>query len=51
MNNGKKPSKREKVRIASYKLNPENWLFFKKTDGQLHLVHRNTFVTRVIPNL
>ena len=45
-----KPSKREKS-VLRRMLNPENWLIFKKTDGQLHLLHRNTFATRVIPNL
>ncbi|MGQ0454356.1 DUF6906 family protein, partial [Bacillus sp. SS-TM] len=25
MKNGKRPTKREKIHINSYKLNPENW--------------------------
>ncbi|MFI8707111.1 DUF6906 family protein [Bacillus sp. NPDC077411] len=50
MKNGKKPTKREKIHIKSYNLNPDNWLIYKKVDGELHLVHRNTFVKRVIPN-
>ncbi|WP_170953373.1 DUF6906 family protein [Bacillus cereus] len=50
MKHGKKPTKKEKMKIKSYNLNPENWLIFKKVDGALHLIHRNTFATRVIPN-
>ncbi|WP_176524630.1 DUF6906 family protein [Bacillus pseudomycoides] len=50
MKNGKKPTKKEKLHIKSYNLNPENWLIFKKVDGQLHLLHRNTFAKRIIPN-
>ncbi|MDC2863827.1 DUF6906 family protein [Bacillus sp. BP-3] len=50
MKNGKNPTKKQKMLIASYKLNPENWLIYKKVDDELHLVHRNTFATRVIPN-
>ena len=30
MKNGKRPTKREKIHINSYKLNPENWLIYKK---------------------
>ncbi|MED2765800.1 hypothetical protein P4283_27870 [Bacillus thuringiensis] len=49
MKNGKRPTKREKVHINSYNLNPDNWLIFKKVDGELHLVHRHTNSIRVIP--
>ncbi|MGE6551275.1 DUF6906 family protein [Bacillus mycoides] len=51
MKNGKKPNKREKIHIQSYKLNPEHWLIFKKVSGEMHLVHRFTSATRIIPNL
>ncbi|WP_176397925.1 DUF6906 family protein [Bacillus cereus] len=50
MKNGKNPTNKEKQLIESYSLNPYNWLIFKKVDGQLHLIHRNTFCKRVIPN-
>ena len=33
MKNGKRPTKREKIHINSYKLNPENWLIYKKADA------------------
>ncbi|HDR8084567.1 hypothetical protein [Bacillus thuringiensis] len=51
MKNGKKPTKKEKIYIKSYNLNPDNWLIFKKVSNELHLVHRNTNKTKVIPNL
>ncbi|MED2753247.1 hypothetical protein P4278_27160 [Bacillus thuringiensis] len=50
MKNGKKTTKKEKMVIKSYNLNPENWLIFKKVDGDLHLIHRNTSAKRVISN-
>lgn len=50
MKNGKKPTKKEKMHIKSYNLNPDNWLIFKKIDGELHLVHRQTNRVRVIPS-
>lgn len=30
MKNGKKPTKKEKMHIESYNLNPDHWLIFKK---------------------
>ncbi len=50
MKNGKRPTKREKIHINSYNLNPDNWLIFKKVDDELHLVHRHTNSIRVIPS-
>ncbi|MEK4414544.1 MULTISPECIES: DUF6906 family protein [Bacillus] len=50
MKNGKKPTKREKIHINSYDLNPEDWLIYKKADGQLYLIHRHTNSIRVIPS-
>ncbi|MDF2792132.1 MAG: hypothetical protein K0S80_5234 [Neobacillus sp.] len=50
MKNGKNPSKRHKQIIKSCNLNPENWLVYKVIDGRLHLVHRNTGTTIVVPN-
>ena len=29
MKNGKQPTKKEKIHIESYNLNPNNWLIFK----------------------
>ncbi|WP_438285279.1 DUF6906 family protein [Bacillus cereus] len=50
MKNGKKPTKKEKIHIKSYNLNPDNWLIFKKIYGELHLVHRHMNSIRVIPS-
>lgn len=49
--NGKKLTKREKMHLKSYSLNPDNWLVFKKADGEMHLVHRYTNTKRTIPSL
>ncbi|MGR5963860.1 DUF6906 family protein [Bacillus cereus] len=38
------------MHINAYNLNSDNWLIYKKTDGQLHLIHRHTNSTRVIPS-
>ncbi|WP_186320874.1 DUF6906 family protein [Bacillus mycoides] len=51
MKNGKNPTKRQKIHIKSYNLNPDSWLIYKIVDGEMHLVHRNTSATRIIPNL
>ncbi|MCP8969696.1 DUF6906 family protein [Ectobacillus ponti] len=51
MKNGKKPTRRQSGHIQSYGLSPENWLIFKIVDGDMHLVHRFTGQTRVIPTL
>ncbi|HDX9589242.1 TPA: hypothetical protein ROX98_002224 [Bacillus pseudomycoides] len=50
MKNGKKPTNREKIQIKSNNLDPDNWLIYKKVEGELHLVHRYTNATRVILN-
>lgn len=51
MKNAKKPTKKEKMHIQSYSLNPENWLIFKNLSGELHLVHRYTNQIKIIPSL
>ncbi len=50
MKNGKKPTKKEKIHIKSYNLNPDDWLIFKKLSGEIHLVHRYTNTTEIIPS-
>ncbi|MGG1327410.1 hypothetical protein ABE222_11635 [Bacillus tropicus] len=50
MENGKRPTKREKIHSNSYKLNPEKWLIYKEADGWLHSIHRHTNRVRVIPS-
>ncbi|MGE7881665.1 DUF6906 family protein [Bacillus sp. NPDC094077] len=51
MKNGKKPTKKEKIHIQSYNLNPENWLIFKKVSSELHLIHRYANQTKIIPSI
>ncbi|MDY7963828.1 DUF6906 family protein [Bacillus thuringiensis] len=51
MKNGKNPTKKERIHIKSYNLNPDNWLIFKKVSNELHLVNRYTNATKVIPSL
>ncbi|WP_186315017.1 DUF6906 family protein [Bacillus thuringiensis] len=51
MKNGKKLTKREKMHLKSYNLNPESWLVFKKVNGKMHLLHRYTNTKRTIPSL
>lgn len=48
MKQGKKPTRYQKQSIAYYKLNPNNWLVYKKEPEQLHIVHRETGTTRKI---
>lgn len=50
MKNGKKPTKKEKIHINSYNLNPDNWLIFKNLSNEMHLVHRYTNTIKVIPS-
>ncbi|MED2773328.1 hypothetical protein P4278_16760 [Bacillus thuringiensis] len=40
----------ERRYILTRMLNPENWLIYKKADGQLHLIYRHTNRVRVIPS-
>ncbi|MHC1722773.1 MAG: hypothetical protein AB9836_06160 [Aminipila sp.] len=45
----RKPTRREKVLISSYGLQPLNWLVSKTSKDKLILVHRHTNRERVIP--
>ncbi|WP_180953711.1 DUF6906 family protein [Bacillus sp. T33-2] len=49
MKHGRRPTKRQKIAMKAVGLNFENWLVYKVTDGQYHLVHRYTGTTRKIP--
>jgi hypothetical protein len=46
---GKRPNKRQKLAMQSVGLNHDHWLVFKVIDDKLHLVHRETGTTKVIP--
>ncbi|MDQ0299676.1 hypothetical protein J2S78_002096 [Salibacterium salarium] len=50
MQQGKKPTRAQKERIAYFNLNPDNWLVTKNNDGMLLLKHRYTEQTREIPS-
>jgi hypothetical protein len=49
MKKGLKPTKRQKIAMKEAGLNHENWLVYKNIEGNLHLVHRETGTTKVIP--
>ncbi|QOK28033.1 hypothetical protein IIE26_05010 [Cytobacillus oceanisediminis] len=49
MKKGLRPTKSQKMAMKAVGLNSANWLVFKKVYGELHLVHRETGTTRVIP--
>lgn len=49
MKKGLRPTRNQKKAMQSVGLNPANWLVFKKIDSELHLVHRETGTTRIIP--
>ncbi|MBC1615355.1 hypothetical protein HB904_04100 [Listeria booriae] len=40
MKSGKKPNKNQSIFIKENGINPENWLIFKNTSEEMHLVHR-----------
>lgn len=48
MKHGKSPNRRERQAMKQAKLNPDNWLVFKKDSEYLHLVHRETGTTKSI---
>lgn len=49
MKQGKNPTRAEKAVIASYNLNPANWLICKKVNDMYTLQHRLTGKLRDIP--
>ncbi|WP_172645574.1 DUF6906 family protein [Domibacillus tundrae] len=49
MKRGKNPTRAEKAVIASYNLNPANWLICKKVNDMYTLEHRHTGKIRQIP--
>ncbi len=50
MRHGKKPTRRQKVRLGKAGLSPENWLILRdKHTGELVIVHKYTDRVRVIP--
>jgi hypothetical protein len=49
MKQGKRPTRNQTKALLSVGLSPTKWLVFKVIKGELHLVHRETGVTKVIP--
>lgn len=45
----RKPTRREKILISNYGLQPNNWLVAQSGKDKLVLVHRHTDRPRVIP--
>ena len=48
MRNGRKPTRKQKIRLGQAGLAPENW---QKPDGELILLHKRTNTIRVVPSL
>lgn len=52
MRNGKKPTRKQKIRLGQAGLAPENWLVVRqKPDGELIILHKHTNTIRVVPSL
>ena len=52
MRNGKKPTRKQKIRLGQAGLAPENWLVIKqKQNGELVILHKHTNKTKVLPAL
>ncbi len=52
MRQGKKPTRKQKVRLGQAGLSPENWLVVReKPTGELIVLHKHTDTIRVVPAL
>lgn len=52
MRRGKKPTRKQKIRLGQAGLAPENWLVVRqKPNGELIVLHKSTNTIRVIPPL
>ena len=50
MRHGKKPTRKQKIRLGQAGLAPENWLIVsQKPDGSLVILHKRTNNIRVVP--
>ncbi|WP_415481298.1 DUF6906 family protein [Bacillus infantis] len=49
MKNGKRPTRNQSKALISVGLSPTKWLVFKAIEGELHLVHRETGRTKIVP--
>lgn len=49
MRHGKRPTRKQKVRLGRAGLSPENWLIVKeKRNGELVILHKHTDTVRVV---
>lgn len=52
MRNGRKPTRKQKIRLGQAGLAPENWLVVKqKQNGELIILHKRTNMIRGVPSL
>ncbi|EHO35342.1 hypothetical protein HMPREF0995_00626 [Lachnospiraceae bacterium 7_1_58FAA] len=52
MRHGKKPTRKQKIRLGQAGLSPENWLVIRENkDGALILLHKHTDHVRKLPAL
>lgn len=52
MRDGRKPTRKQKIRLGQAGLAPENWLVVRqKPDGELIILHKHTNTIRVVPSL
>jgi hypothetical protein len=50
MRHGKKPTRKQKLRLGRAGLSPENWLvIWQKQSGELIISHKHTDQVRVVP--
>jgi hypothetical protein len=49
MKQGKRPTRNQSKALLSVGLSPTKWLVFKAIEAELHLVHRETGRTKIIP--
>jgi len=52
LRNGKKPTRKQKIRLGQAGLSPENWLVVRqKPDGELIIIHKHSNKIRVVKAL
>lgn len=52
MRHGKKPTRKQKIRLGQAGLAPDNWLVVKqKRNGELVILHKHMDIIRILPAL
>ena len=49
MKRGKKPTRRQKLLMEKWHLNPNNWWVISCTPEEMKIVHKHTAGVRIIP--